>query len=156
MDLLDINKISLVRGMVYNPHSQGIVERGHRTIKNALICQYLEKKDEFDLQESVNVVVNRYNNIIHSTTKKKPRDVFFSNDIKLWEEVFKNTLNCSKNFDINKSIFKVNDTVLLFNNFSFKNKTKNIKNIRKIKSKNEEFYVFNLWCCCICNWFRDL
>ena len=60
MALLDINKISLVRGMAYNPHSQGIVEREHRTIKNALICQYLEKKDEFDLQESLNVVVNRY------------------------------------------------------------------------------------------------
>ena len=60
MALLDINKISLVRGMVYNPHSQGIVEREHRTIKNTLICQYLEKKDEFDLQESLNFVVNRY------------------------------------------------------------------------------------------------
>ena len=77
MELFNTNKISLVRGMVYNPHSQGIIKRGHRIIKNVLICHYLEKKDEFDLQESLNVVVNRYNNITHSTTKKKPREVFF-------------------------------------------------------------------------------
>ena len=42
--LLDDKKITMIRGMPYNPHSQGIIERTHRTVRNALICDYLNNK----------------------------------------------------------------------------------------------------------------
>lgn len=76
MNFFESKNIILVKGMVYNPHSQGLIERAHRTVKNALICQYLENKNEFDFDESLNIVVNRYNNMLHSTTKKNPEKFF--------------------------------------------------------------------------------
>ena len=63
--------------------------------------------------------------------QKKPIDVFYSHDSKLFEEVKTNTLNSSKNYNIDLSIFKINDQILLFNNFICINKNKD-KNIRKI------------------------
>ena len=42
--LLNENNIKFIHGKPYNPHSQGVVERVHRTIRTALICKYLEDK----------------------------------------------------------------------------------------------------------------
>ena len=39
--LLSDNKIKFIKGKPYNPHSQGTVERVHRTVRNGLICLYL-------------------------------------------------------------------------------------------------------------------
>ena len=33
----------------YCPHSLSIIERGHRTIKTALVSKYLENKKNFNL-----------------------------------------------------------------------------------------------------------
>ena len=50
-----------------------------------------------------------------------------------------NTINSSKNYDINLSLFKKNDYVLLFNNFHIKATTKkNIKILEKSKVKTKK------------------
>ena len=70
INLLESLNMQMIRGHVYNPNSQGIIERAHRTIKNGLICLYLEKNKDFTLVNDLELVVNRYNTMIHSTTKK--------------------------------------------------------------------------------------
>ena len=70
-NLLNKNNIKFIHGKPYNPHSQGVVERVHRTIRTALICKYLEDKKNFNLVNSLNIVTSVYNNLIHNTTKKK-------------------------------------------------------------------------------------
>ena len=88
INLLANNNIEFVRGKPYNPHSQGVVERVHRSVRTGLICKYLEDKKNFDINKSLFQVINSYNNVVHSTTKKKPIDVFFSNDKNLFNNVF--------------------------------------------------------------------
>jgi len=95
-NLLEKNNILFVHGKPYNPHSQGTVERVHRTVRTALICKYLESKNNFDLVRSLKEVQNSYNNLIHSTTLKKPKEVFFSKDLELFKLVKENTLKTKK------------------------------------------------------------
>ena len=76
--LVHSNNIKLIKGMPYNPHSQGVVERTHQTVKNALICQYLDKQNLFNLKEDLTLVINIYNNMILGTTKKTYRCILFS------------------------------------------------------------------------------
>ena len=75
--LLKSKDIIWVKGKPYNPHSQGVVERVHRTIRTGLICKYLENKSSFDLKLSLNEVVETYNNCIHRTTKKNHLKYFY-------------------------------------------------------------------------------
>ena len=75
--LLKSKDIIWVKGKPYNPHSQGVVERVHRTIRTGLICKYFENKSSFDLKLSLNEVVETYNNCIHRTTKKNHLKYFY-------------------------------------------------------------------------------
>ena len=46
-NILTKNNIIAVHGRPYCPHSQGIVERAHRTIRTELVSKYLENKIKF-------------------------------------------------------------------------------------------------------------
>ena len=72
------NEIKFINGNPYNPHSQGMVERYHQTIKDMLYCNYIENKDKIHLKDMLGIVVKKYNNIKHSATKYKPNEIFFS------------------------------------------------------------------------------
>lgn len=54
----------------------GAIERVHSTIIEIVRCLQSEYPD-CSLKEIVNIAVDRYNNTIHSVTKKKPADIFF-------------------------------------------------------------------------------
>ncbi len=43
--------------MPYNPHSQGVVERFHKTVKDALYYLFSDDPDNFDIKESLEVVI---------------------------------------------------------------------------------------------------
>ena len=49
--------IIAVHGRPYCPHSQGIIELAHRTIRTALVSKYLENKDTFNLFLSLKEVI---------------------------------------------------------------------------------------------------
>ena len=115
-NLLNAENIDLILGKPYNPHSQGTVERVHRTVRNALVCKYLENKEKFNLVNSLNEVVTIYNSMRHRTTKYKTITIFNCEDESFIQKVFENTINSSKNYYSDLSLFKPNDTVLLFNN----------------------------------------
>ena len=137
--LLNENHIKFIHWKPYNPHSQGVVERVHRTIRTALICKYLEDKKNFNLVNSLNIVTSVYNNLIHKTTKKKPIDVFYSKNKDLFSEVKINTINSNKNYNSGESMFKKYDYLLLFNNFEksyIKKKNLYLLTKSKIKKRN--------------------
>ena len=46
---LNEKNIIFLHGMPYNPHSQGVVERFHKTVKDSLYCIYLDNPEEFDI-----------------------------------------------------------------------------------------------------------
>ena len=136
--LLDSKGIKHIKGKPYNPHSQGIVERVHRTLRNGLVCKYLEDKEKFSLNNSLNFVVNSYNNIKHRATRFKPNDIYFSEDEQLFKIVKENTLKFSKNYFNDEDLFDINDPILLYNNFEREFSKKNnfyILNKAKIKRK---------------------
>ena len=64
--------IKLIHGLPYNPHSQGVVERFHKTIEDYLYSMYCEDKDNFNLKESIDIIIKKYNNHIHRSTKYTP------------------------------------------------------------------------------------
>ena len=62
--------IKFIHGLPYYPYSQGIVERFHKTIKDCyLYSLFPDDKDNFDFRRSIDIVVKKYNNQIHRTTK---------------------------------------------------------------------------------------
>ncbi|GBP00108.1 Retrovirus-related Pol polyprotein from transposon opus [Eumeta japonica] len=55
----------------------GQVERLHSTIIEVYRCLRTEYPD-LSVKELIEICVDRYNNTIHSTTKRRPRDLFFN------------------------------------------------------------------------------
>ena len=74
--------------MPYNPHSQGVVERYHQTIKDILYNIYDDNKNTLDLKECLDYAVKLYNNHRHSSTLFSPNELFYSKDKNVFETVF--------------------------------------------------------------------
>ena len=143
-NLLKKEGISFIHGKPYNPHSQGTVERVHRTVRDALICKYLENSKKFNLIFSLNEVISIYNETIHRTTKLKPKTIFYSEDENIFKQVFENTINSQKNFDVDINLLNINDTVLIFNNIDINYIKKSnifILDKSRIKRKNALFNI---------------
>ena len=149
--------IKFIHGMPYNPHSQGVVERFHKTIKDYLYSIYSDDKDNFDLRRSVDIVVKKYNNHKHRTTKYTPNQIFYSSDEALYSEVLENMKKLFKSIGSENANFKVKEKCLLKCKFIIKkackenndgvmiyNKVKNKINYRKLNviivSKNGSNY----------------
>lgn len=115
--LLSSKNIKYIRGKPYNPHSHGVCQRVHRTIRNGLICKYLENKKAFNIENALKFVVNTYNNTTHRTTKFKSYDVFYSNNDNIFDKVRENTLNSFKICYLNGVELNEGEPVLVFNNF---------------------------------------
>ena len=115
--LLNKYNIKLIKGKPYNQHSQGTVERVHKTVKTMLICKYLENKQKFNLENSLKLMVDIYNDTKYRTTLYKPNEIFNCSDEEILGTVKKNTPNTSKNYNSDIKIFNKDDSILLFNNF---------------------------------------
>lgn len=76
INFLKLLGIKLYHTPVHRSEVNGQVERFHSTILEIYRCLRAEHKD-LRLKELLNIVVDRYNNIIHSVTKRKATDVFF-------------------------------------------------------------------------------
>lgn len=69
--------IELYRTPVHRSEVNGQVERFHSTVLEIFRCLKAEYKD-LKTKELLSIAVDRYNNTIHSVTKKKPSDIFFN------------------------------------------------------------------------------
>ena len=61
-------------------HYQGVAERFHKTVKDALYCLYSDDPNNFNIKESLEVIIKKYNNHVHSSTKYSPNKILYSND----------------------------------------------------------------------------
>ena len=105
INFLNSKNIEFIRGMPYNPHSQGSVERLHQTLKKSLFAVYNEfltnndKSEKFDIKNEVLSICNNYNSIKHNATQYPPIKIFFSDNNDLFNKVIDNLKKISgKNF----------------------------------------------------------
>ena len=66
----------------YKPHSQGVCEIVHKTIKVGLMVKKLENKNKFVLKEALESTISAYDNTLHSITKATPLEIFQSTNKK--------------------------------------------------------------------------
>ena len=132
--------IKFVHGLPYNPHSQGVVERFHKTVKDHLYSVYCDDIESFDILKALDTVVKKYNNHVHSTTKYTPNQIFYSNDENLFKTVLENMKNSFKNINSDNINFQNNEKCLLKTKFkikkNFKDSSAGIMEYDKLKSKN--------------------
>ena len=155
------NNIKFIHGNPYNPHSQGVVERFHQTIKDLLYCYYFDKDNKFNLQDSLNFVLKKYNNHKHSSTLMTPNEVFYSKSKEIYIQVLDNIKKKFKNISKELNNFNENEKVLLNPKFVIKkkyvidkpgilvfNRVKNLKTFNKINAiiikKSGYNYYINL------------
>ena len=56
-NILEHNNIKMINGRPYQPHSQGVVERVHRTIRTGLVARYIENPNNYNIEDSLSIVV---------------------------------------------------------------------------------------------------
>ena len=79
---MEENKIQYVYGLPYKPHSQGVYEIVHKTIKVGLMVKKLENKNKFIIKEALESTISAYNNTLHIVTKATPLEIFHSTNKK--------------------------------------------------------------------------
>ena len=119
------NKIKYVHGLPYKPHSQGVCERVHKTIKTSLIIKKLGSKRNFNIEASLEEINKIYNKTIHNVTKASPYELFFSTSINFLKTIKNNIINYYNKK--NREVLELDseDKVLLSSNIIIK-KTKKI------------------------------
>jgi hypothetical protein len=132
--------VKFIHGMPYNPHSQGVVERFHKTIKDTLCCIYNDDPENFDIKEQLEIVIKKYNNHIHSSTKYSPNSIFYSTNENLFKQVLTNIKKSFRERGNAVQNFEENEKCLLNKKFKIKKKG-NSKKVGvlvfdKIKKKN--------------------
>lgn len=79
--------IKLYLTPVQRSEVNGQVERLHSTIIEIYRCLRVEYPN-LSVKELIEVCVDRYNNTIHSTTKKRPCDLFLNRNVKRITKIF--------------------------------------------------------------------
>ena len=132
--------IKFIHGMPYNPHSQGVVERFHKTIKDTLCCIHNDDPENFDIKDQLEIVIKKYNNHIHSSTKFSPNSIFYSTNESLFKQVLANIKKSFRDRGNEVQNFEENEKCLLNKKFKIKKKGNNKKVgvlvFDKIKKKN--------------------
>ena len=114
------------------------------TVRDELICKFLENSKKFILIYSLKEVISSYNNTTHKTAKYKPVTIFYNGNENIYKEVFENRVNSQKNYEVDVNLLKINDTALIFNNIDInyvkKSNTFALEKSR-IKRKNALFNI---------------
>ena len=126
-NFLSKHNIKFIHGKPYNPHSQGVVERFHQTLKDLLYSYYFNETNKLNLKDSLNVVLLKYNNHKHNTTLKAPNEIFFSKSNELYELVLNNIKKSFKHVGKDFNNFIEKEKILLNPKFLFKKKYSNNK-----------------------------
>ena len=93
-----------------------MVERVHRTIRTDLVARYIENPNNCNIEDSLSIVVNEYNNTIHSVTKFTPYEIFYGSDEELFKKVYNNIFNYYNNKNNTNFLYKIGEKCLFSNN----------------------------------------
>ena len=75
-------------------------------MKDSLYSLYCDDIKSFDIIKALDIVIKKYNNHFHSTTKFPPNQIFFSNDENLFKKVLENMKNSFKNINSENNNFR--------------------------------------------------
>ena len=138
-DFMNQNNIKFIHGLPWKPHSQGVFERVHRTIKTGLIVKKLQNGHNYNLEQDLEETINSYNNTLPNVTKATPNEIFFTTNIKFLKKIKNNIIQYftkNKNFEID---IDLDDKILIGSNILVTRSKKEkiiIINKNKVKSKN--------------------
>ena len=59
----------------------------------SLIIKYLENINNFNIESTLSLIVNIYNNTIHSVTKYITNEIYYSHDSLLHEKIYNNIID---------------------------------------------------------------
>ena len=82
-------------------------------MKDSLYSLYCDDIESFDIIKALDIVIKKYNNHVHSTTKFPPNQIFFSNDENLFKKVLENMKNSFRSINRDNINFKINEKCLL-------------------------------------------
>ena len=68
------NDIKLIHSSPYHPQTNGSVEVTHKEIQKYIFNEYLNKKEKFNIEDSLFNIIKIHNNKQHSTTKLIPKE----------------------------------------------------------------------------------
>ena len=68
------NDIKLIHSSPYHPQTNGSVEVTHKEIQKYIFNEYFNKKEKFNIEDSLFNIIKIHNNKQHSTTKRIPKD----------------------------------------------------------------------------------
>ena len=66
--------IKLIHSSPYHPQTNGSFEVTHQEIQKYIVNEYLNKKEKFNIEDSLFNIINIHNNKQHSTTKRIPTE----------------------------------------------------------------------------------
>ena len=143
-DFMEDNNIKFVHGLPYKPHSQGVCERVHRTIKTGLIVKKIQNNHNYNLEQDLEDTINFYNNTLHNVTKATPNEIFFSTNLKFLKKIKSNII---KYYTKNKKVeidIDLDNKILIGSNILVKRcKKENLVLIEKNKVKSNNL-LYNI------------
>ena len=136
---MEENKIQYAHELPHKPHSQGVCEIVHKTIRVGLIVKKLENKNKFSIKEALESTISAYNQTLHSVTKATPLEVFYSTNNVYLKKIKKNILQFYDKKKKNTLEYELDDKVLISSNILIKrNKKDRFILIEKNKVKKDE------------------
>ena len=139
------NNIKLIFSSPYHPQTNGACESVHKEIRKHILSQYLNKHNNFNIEEELLAIIKIHNNKPHSTTKRIPQEIRDITDINEIEEIKNNIittlskknknieyLNLKDYFVLEYDDIKITKNIITEN---YKNKKKKRKNILILKQK---------------------
>lgn len=124
MNFCQENNINLVHGLPYKPHSQGVVERLHRTIKSHIVLTKFLYHNKFNLENTINKINQLYNSTINTVTGFTPNEIFWSTNKEILKKVYYNTTKYYSDYNLTEKIIECGDKCVLSNKLYIKKKTK--------------------------------
>ena len=85
-----------------------------------LYSLYFDDENDYDLKESLDIVLKMYNNHKHTSTKFTPNELYFTKDYKIFEEAKNNIKNSFKYIGKLFNLFNIKDLVLVNPKFIIK------------------------------------
>ena len=118
------NNINLVHGLSYKQHSQGVVERLHRTIKSHIVLTKFLYHNKFNLENTINKINQLYNSTINTVTGFTPNEIFWSTNKEILKKVYYNSTKYYSDYNLTEKIIECDDKCVLSNKLYIKKKTK--------------------------------
>ena len=128
----------------YTPNSHGAVESAHKQIKKYVLEEfYINKKEDFLLEDTLLTIINFHNNTEHTTTKHKPIYLRDTSNRDLINEVNNNMKNTIKYAIKYKNLYLLdaNDLLLVNSNIKLKFDFKYEEIVKKNKKEIGAFII---------------